>query len=83
MTQMRPERRRGISLLAILPEVSHFLTTEILLPIGGNVLVVLSLFFYIVITWSILRFFQVLYKFDERMRIISGAYFEERTNPTV
>lgn len=46
-------------------------------------IVFLSLFFYLMITWSILRFFQVLYKVDQRMRIISNAYIEERTNPTV
>jgi len=47
------------------------------------VIVVLSLFAYLMITWSILRFFQVLYKLDHRMRIISNTYFEERTNRTL
>ncbi len=42
----------------------------------------LTLFIYIFITWSILRFFQVLYKLDQRMRVISNAYFEERSNPS-
>jgi hypothetical protein len=34
------------------------------------------------ITWSVLRFFQVLYKLDERMRIVSNTFIEERTDPT-
>lgn len=45
-------------------------------------LVVLSLFVYVAITWTIVRFFQVVYKLDQRMRIISTAYFEEHTNST-
>lgn len=44
--------------------------------------VVLSLFVYVMITWSILRFFQVLYKLDQRMRVISNAFIEERANPS-
>lgn len=44
-------------------------------------LVVLSLFVYVMITWSILRFFQVLCRLDQRMRVISNAYIEERANP--
>ncbi len=46
-------------------------------------LVVLSLFVYLMITWSIIRFFQVLYKLDHRMRVITSTYFEEQANPTV
>ncbi len=45
-------------------------------------IVVLTLFVYLMIAWIILRFFQVLYRLDERMRIISEAYIEERANPT-
>jgi hypothetical protein len=66
--------------LAILRKVSHF---ELTIPstTGGSVLVFLSVFVYLMITWSILRFFQVLYKVDQRMRIITDAYIEDRTNP--
>lgn len=46
-------------------------------------LVVLSVFVYLSITWSTLRFFQVVCKLDQRMRSISNAYFEQQTNPTV
>ena len=45
-------------------------------------IVALTLFVYLMIAWIILRFFQVLYKLDQRMRIISEAYIEERANPT-
>ena len=41
-------------------------------------IVLLSLFFYLILTWSILRFFQVLFKLDERMRIITNEYIEAR-----
>jgi len=47
------------------------------------VLVFLSVFVYFAITWSILRFFQMLYKVDRRMRIITDAYIEERKSPRV
>ncbi len=46
-------------------------------------LVVLSLFVYLAITWSIIRFFQVLYKLDHRMRVITNAYFEEQADQTI
>jgi len=46
------------------------------------VIVALTLFVYLMIAWIILRFFQVLYKLDQRMRIISEAYIEEQANPT-
>ena len=45
-------------------------------------IVVLTLFFYAMITWTILRFFQVLCRLDQRMRVISSAYFEERADQT-
>jgi hypothetical protein len=66
--------------LAILGKVSHF-DEQLLTVIGGRVIVVLSAFFYVMITWAILRFFQVLFKLDRRMRVITTAYFEERANP--